>query len=297
MNYEPFYERCRAMPEKDQKWAKAFCETLNGVFDDQGFLCKQKVCKLFYGKGNGLSKAQFYRKKKFVVELYKWFCEEGKVSQEFVDYVSGLKQEDVISETELNTYYFKDLNAMLSFIKEVGLFYGLNEENDLLVVRTIAVLTWYSVDVTEMVEIRKKDLNSDNRSILVRGVNKRTVIMSDNAFGVVKKFAITDSLRGFPAAKTQNCLPSQYLFRSMKQTKLNENNINCFLKRFNKEARQFGHELSLVALKKNGLFCNVLEKDNGEQTVNMIMKPMLPDRQMAFGYAKFYRVWKEKFYT
>ena len=296
MDYGPFYERCRAMPEKDQKWAQAFCETLDGMFDDGKFRSMQKVCALFYGKGNGLSKAQFYRKKKFVTELYRWLCEAGKVTEEFADYVAGLKLEDVVSEAELETYYFKDLDAMLNFIGKVGRFYGLNEENDLLVIRTIALLTWYSVDVSEMIGIRKADLNTEDRSVLIRGVNKRKVVLRDDAYAIVKRFAVTDSLRGFPAAKAQNCLPSRYLFRSMKQAQLNENNINCFLKRFNKEARQFGHELGLVALKKNGLFCKVMEKDNGEQSVNMLLRPMLPDRQMAFGYAKFYRVWKEKFY-
>ena len=297
MNYEPFYERCRSLSENDRKWAEQFCKTLDDVFDGSEYQSTQKVRALFYGKGNGLSKAQFYRKKKFIVELYQWLYEEGIVPQRFVEYVAGLKLENVVSDAELDTYYFKDVDAMLNFISEVGRFYGFKEDDDLLIIKSISLLTWYSVDISEMIRIRKTDLNEENHSVYVCGTDKRTVTVKENAFGILRKLAAANAIKGFPAAKLQVFQSSRYLFRSARQGQLNENNLNCFLKRFNKEAKQFGHELSLTALKKNGIFCAVLEKDDGKQTINMIMNPMLPDRQMAFGYAKFYQVWKDKFYT
>ena len=73
MNLEPFCELCKATQQKDQRWAEAFCATLDGVFDDDRFMDMGKVCRLFYGKSRGLSKAQFYRKR----ERYK--CQSRKI--------------------------------------------------------------------------------------------------------------------------------------------------------------------------------------------------------------------------
>ncbi|MBQ7171913.1 MAG: hypothetical protein IJR89_06530 [Clostridia bacterium] len=296
MNYEPFYERCRSLPETERKWAEAFCSTLDGVFDDEAFQSKQRACSLFYGKGTGLSKAQFYRKKKYIVELYQWLQEQGKVTQQFVNYVSGLKLEDVVSGTELDFYYFKDLDAVLGFVKEVGRKFDLYQDDDLLVIKSIVVLSWHSVDIKEMIGIKKSELDTANKTVHISGANERTIQLTEKEFSILKMFADKDIHKGFPMSKIQMYLSSRFLFRSTRQTQMSENNINCYLKRFNEEARQFGHALSLTALKKNGLFCEVLEKDNGEQSVNSILTPKCADRAMAFGYARFYQAWKERYH-
>ena len=84
MNFAPFYERCQQLPESDKRWADAFCETVNKIFDgdETQFTNHSLICRLFYGKGKSVSKAQYYRKRKLVRMFYEWLYEQGLVQKD-----------------------------------------------------------------------------------------------------------------------------------------------------------------------------------------------------------------------
>jgi hypothetical protein len=297
VDFDSFRQKFANRPDNERKWADAFCDTLDGVFDDEAYQSKSKACSLFYGKGNGLSKAQFYRKKKYVVELYKWLHEQEKVTQQFVDYVAGLKLEDVVSGAELDFYYSESFDAALNFVRFVGSEYGLRQDDDLLFIKAFLVLSWNSVDIKEMALMRKSDLKKDTKAVNVRGDEPRSVALNDRCFSILANFAAQNAYCGFPMQQERTYRSSHYLFRSSNKERMTEDNIRCSIKSFNKEAKQYGHVLAPTALKKNGLFCTVLEQDKGEQSINSLLIPLCKNRQMAFGYAGFYQAWKEKYHN
>lgn len=299
MDLEPFFQICKETAGRDKQWAEAFCETLEGVFDDGLFADMDKVCRLFYGRGKRLSKAQFYRKKKYIVELYQWLAREGQVFPEFLEQVENLKMDDVISTDELSRFYFRSIDSALGYIAQIGMLRSMNKEDDLLPVKAIVILTWYQTELGEMTAIRKSDLNAGEKSVQISGENPRTITLDEKSFRLLKLYADAEEYNSFPGGGRKSYQPSVYLFRSNRSDHLNENNLKCFCKRFNAEA-DAGQLISLLAIRRCGIFCEVsglLEKSKNESVNAAIQKIAKCDRQMAFGYAKLYGRWKQKFHV
>lgn len=298
MNLEPFYELCRSTAQqKDKEWAKAFCDTLDGVFDDDRFMDTGKVCGLFYGKSRSLSKAQFYRKKKYVIELYRWLAQEGYVSQQFLENVEKLKMDDVISEEELSKFYFPSIESAVGYITNVGGRRSMGGECDLLLVKAVVILTWYQVTLAEITSIKKSDLNVENKTVQIHGDNPRVVVLDGYSFKLLKLLADAVNYTSFPGGTQGTYQTSQYLFRSNRSKQLSEDNIKCFIKRFNVEA-DAGQLISLLAIKKCGIFFETLQRSKDSDSVNSIIQSIaLCNRQIAFGYAKLYSRWKQRFYN
>ena len=86
--------------------------------------------------------------------------------------------------------------------------------------------------------------------------------------------------------------------RSAYQESLNSNNVFKALLRFNEIAANYGKELSIVALKRNGIFSQVYVKErvNSEiaKSVNTLMQEETGcDTAFAVGYKNFYERWKQ----
>ena len=296
MNFQPFYEQCERMCPSDKQWADVFCRSLDCVFGDSDAQLHsvENACKLFYGFGAGLSKAQYYRKRKLVLQFYRWLLEQSRIDQATYDKIASLKLEDVITAEELDQYYFKSLDSLLGFIRLVGRDNGFSDEDGLLNIRALAILAWYGVDIAEMVSVLKADLNANSGSIHIRGNNERTIVVGDQYVRILQRFANTDRHAGFPSGKMQEYLPSRYLFRSAQRSQMQPNNLNCCLKRFNDSARRYGHTLSLTAMKKNGIFSFLSLSD--ERSIAVQIQDMTQcDRFIAFEYAHFYTRWRQKF--
>ena len=297
MNLEPFCELCKATQQKDQRWAEAFCATLDGVFDDDRFMDMGKVCRLFYGKSRGLSKAQFYRKRKYIIDLYRWLEQEGCVSRQFREQVEELHMDDVMSEEELSKFYFASIESAVGYITNVGRRHSMGGEDDLLPVKATVILTWYQVDLAEMTLIKKSDLNVEDKTVQIRGDNSRVVTLDENSFKLLKLFADAVNYNSFPGGTQGAYQSSIYLFRSNRSSQLNEDNIKCFIKRFNVEA-DAGQLISLLSIKKCGVFYETLQQATDADSVNSIIQSLAKcNRQIAFGYAKLYLRWKKKFYN
>lgn len=294
MNLEPFFAKCEVLPEPDRRWAVAFCKTLDGVFDDECFEDLARVSTLFYGNGNGLSKAQYYRKRKLVVDFYQWLLEQNVVDEAFVAKICSLKLDDIVTDKELTTYYFASLDAALSFITQIGIMHGLGRPRDLLTIKSIAILSWYQFAPSDMVKMLKSDIDAEARTIHTRDGD--AIILPSKYIDILQMFAETDVHKGFPNQKIQIFQPSFFLFRSSRQPQMTTNNIDCYLKRFNAET--MGTQLlGLTALRKNGTMERIHNMENSGQTINSIVQSLIgSDRAMAFGYARFYRAWRAKFY-
>lgn len=291
MNFDLFYERCQQLPENDRRWADAFFVTINEIFDgdEQQFNSHSLICKLFYGKGKSVSKAQYYRKKKLVKMFYEWLYEQGFVQQNTLEQVCSLRLRDVVTDYELTHYYFKNLDDALDFVRTVGMSKGLGEYDDLLNIKTVTILSWYQVSLMELQELHKSALQPETHTILV---GERQIQLTVEHFNILKRFAELDVHKGFPSQKQQIYMSSPFLMRSAKQISLNPNNIQKAIERFNLVAVEYGKELSILNLKRNGIFSQVYASEN-KKTANILIQKLIGcDTAFSFGYKEFYERWR-----
>lgn len=291
MNFDPFYERCKRLPENDKRWADTFCETVAYAFseDEPNFKDVGLICRLFYGKGKSVSKAQYYRKRKFVYLFYEWLCEQGVVQQETLDQVYALRIGDVVTDYELTHYYFENLDGALDFVRTVGMSQGLGDYDDLLNIKSIVILSWYQVELFQLQELHKSALQPETHTVLV---GEKQIQLTIEHFNILKRFAELDVHQGFPSQKQQVYMTSPFLMRSAKQRSLNPNNIQKAIQRFNSIAVEHGKELSILNLRRNGIFSQVYASGD-DRTANTLIQELTGcDTAFAFGYKEFYERWK-----
>lgn len=291
MNFEPFYTRCQQLPDKDRQWVDVFYKTVVEVFDEDEpqFQNPDRICRLFYGKSKSVSKAQYYRKRMLVRLFYDWLLEQGAVKQSTVDSVYALQLQDVITDYEISRYYFRSLDEVLDFVTRVGERQGLNSPDDMLNFKSIVILTWYGLDLSELLSIKKRDLDRANNTLTI---NEKNLQITTKYMNILCRFADIDLHRGFPSQKQQVYVSSPYLMRSSKQSRMNPNNIQCAIRRFNTVASDYGYELSILNMRKNGVFWRVYESAE-TKTVNSLIQELIGcDTAFAFGYKELYERWK-----
>ena len=291
MNFNPFYERCQLLPDRDKKWVDTFFETVTKLFDgdEPQFANRGLICGLFYGKGKSVSKAQYYRKRKLVRMLYEWLYEQGAVEQTVLEEVSSLRLRDVVTDRELSHYYFKDLDDVLDFVHIVGGAKGLGGYDDLLNVKAVIILSWYQVELLELQELHKSALQPETSTVLV---GEKHIKLAVEHFNILKRFAELDIHKGFPSQKQQVYMSSPFLMRSAKQISLSPNNVQKAIQRFNSIAVEYGKELSILNLRRNGIFSQVYAAGDEKTTNTLIQELTGCDTAFAFGYKEFYERWK-----
>lgn len=291
MIFEPFYERCQQLPENDKRWIDTFCATIADVFgdDEPNFENFGLVCRLFYGKGKSVSKAQYYRKRKFVHLFYEWLYEQGTVHKDTLNRVYSLRLGDVVTDYELAHYYFENLDDALDFVRTVGITQGLGNYDDLLNIKAIVILSWYQVELSQLQELHKSALRPETHTVFV---GEKQIQLTIEHFDILKRFADLDVHRGFPSQKQQIYMSSPFLMRSAKQISLSPNNIQKAVQRFNSVAVEHGKELSILNLRRNGIFSQVYAAGD-EKTANTLIRELTGcDTAFAFGYKEFYERWK-----
>ena len=291
MDLSIFYDECQTLPDNERQWVDVFYRTVIDVFgeENQNFSNLSKACLLFYGKSSTLSKAQYYRKRNLIRKLYDWLVKQGAVSDDFAQKVYDLKLQDVVLDGELYRYYFQDLDSALDFIRVVGTSEGLSEYDDLLNIKTIVILTWHQVDLNELQELHKSALQLETHTVVV---GEKQIQLAIEHFNILKRFAELEVHKGFPSQKQQVYLSSPFLMRSARQISLCPNNIQKAIQRFNSIAVEHGKELSILNLRRNGIFSQVYSAGD-EKTANTLIQELIGcDTAFAFGYKEFYERWK-----
>lgn len=295
MDYEPFLRRCEAKFPKEECFGSVI-KRINEVFPDNDFRNSSRACQLFYITDK-ISKPQFFRIKRYVKELYDWLFEQGEVTEEQREYVASLTMDDVISDEEIRRHYFQDLDSALDFVRAVGRRYGFDNDDDLLIIKSIVVLSWCGLNRSEIAEIKKADLVESDKTVLFR--NRTKIVLSADHFSVLARLAELDVYRDFPAGRTKMYADSPYLIRTSKTTQMDEGKIQQAVKRFNVIAiDQFGQKLSIKALQNSGVFCKMLEaEENDSQCSTTDIKNIVGcDRHAALWYKIMHEKWKNIFY-
>lgn len=296
MNYEPFLRRCKAKFPKEECF-EAICNKIAEVFPAGDFSKKEDACLLFNVTGK-IGKAQFFRMKKYVKELYDWLFEQGLATQEQIDYVSSLTIDDVTSDEEIRSFYFKDLDSALDFVRTVGGRCGLNDDNDLLLIKAIVILSWYGFDRSEMIEIKKADLDIQNYAI--RRQNIKLTVFDSKHFETLHQLSIREVHRGFPEGRTVTYASSPYLMRTARTAQMNVDKVSQVIKRFNGVAAErlvSKHKFSINALQNNGIFYEVLRQRTEENSLTEVVLNITGcDRPAASWYKAMFERWEAVYY-
>ena len=127
------------------------------------------------------------------------------------------------------TIYFKDIAEVIRFIDNVGSGYlsGYNPDDDLLMIKSIAVLAWNQFPVKKMLAIKRADIISGE------GFDFKS--LSGQEYAVLKNFALSDGYRAIPNNKPTTFKGDDtLLFRVTRYgvKDMDHNDIAGFVKRF-----------------------------------------------------------------
>ena len=295
MNYSSFLHRCeKKFPNED--CLSAIVARFQAVFSDGRYEDDSRIRDLFY-VGDTVGKSQFYRMKNFVKEFYVWIYEQNCITADQVEAVNNISLEDIVAVEEVEKKYFRDLDDVLDFVGVVGGMYNLRDINDMLMIKSIVVLSWFGVEVSSMTNIRKIDVCYDTKTVII---NERPhITIPDKYFDILHRQAVVDEYRGFPSGKKQVCIDSPYLMRTFRSAKMDRTMIAQAIRRFNSISSDlFDREISTTALKHNGVFerMRTLE-DQRSAALTLALKEIAgKDRHAAFWYKTMYKKWREVYY-
>lgn len=294
MDFSLFFEKCNQALPNNTPVVDAFYKTVQEVLGDcepEQLSEPMKIIQLLYGQTETLGKAKYYSRLKLVRMLYEWLEEQGLVSDAVLQYVNGLKFQDVVSEYELMKYYFSSLEDVISYITFVGAQKGLGDQDDLLHIKTIAILAWYGLDSEQILSMTKIGISRmDNR---IRVGDDIIHIQDAEHMTILRRFASLDMHRGFPSQKSQTYVSTPYLMRTERQPTMNLNSLRCIIHRFNVEAKKYGKQISVLHLRKNGWFYQMIHSDGRKSDHAMIVELAGCDAALACSYRCCYDRWKK----
>lgn len=290
MEYEFFCQKCKEIEEHERGAEGWFYNTAASEFDgDLNFSAREHIVGLFYGENSKLGRALYQRRKRIICLLYDWLYSQGEIEEAFAKWVHEVQYSDIISEREIMRFYFADLDEVLNYIAAVGRSVGMSDESDLLNIKTIAILAWHGLDVDEMLNLKKSDLLVADSIIKFNG---QEISVCPRHMKILSLFAKTDRHCGFPTQRSQNYKDSIYLMRSAYQDHMTPNNIWCMLRRFNVVGADYDMELSVLCLRRCGLFRRIYDEKSEKSINTLIQREIQCDTAFAVGYKELYEKWK-----
>lgn len=290
MEYEFFCQKCKEIEEGNQAAEGWLYNAATSKFDKAlKFSSTKNIVSLFYGDNNKLGRALYQKRKRIICILYDWLYEQGAIEENIAKWVHEVQYSDIISEREIMRFYFANLDEALGYITTVGKSVGMGDETDLLNVKTIVILAWHGFDVDEMLNLKKSDLLVDDGIIKLNG---REISVCPRHMKILSLFAKTDRHCGFPTQRQQNYKDSIYLMRSAYQDHMTPNNIWCTLRRFNVVGVNYDMELSVLCLRRCGLFRRIYDEKSEKSINTLIQREIQCDTAFAVGYKELYEKWK-----
>ena len=291
MDFTPFkLQFLRDNPKDD--WKDVF-ERVFAVVEDGDFQSIDRIDSIFRS-GDNLSRTTFFNTKRCVKELYKWLVARGAAPKECLEYVESINEADITIGSAVSKRYFRDLDDVLDFVEAAGRIRGFGSDDDLLVVKSIIVLTWVGVTRAEMCEILKRDIPSRGRECVLAG---RKVELSNRARNILWTLASTDRYHYFPSGAVATRRPSEFLFRTPRSPKMNLDGIAGALVRFNECAEvDLARRVDIRSLRNNRCCCNLYEAiGNNPVRLDDVSKAFGCDRSAAMWYRSVYERWKKCF--
>ena len=298
MNFEPFYERCKSLGEKYKTDVAYVCNVAGGIFESGGYDDAYNIKQLFRSDTSKGSGTFFYRRHRVVIMFYEWLFDNGAVLQETVNYVKSMKPLDAILDEDLSRYYFRDIDECLRFVEVVCAQSGASLQSGAAIpMKSIVILLWHGVNLSDIPDIKKGDLDVERKTVEIHGKNTRTIQLNDEEVSVLSEMASRNRFGSMGSGYVMNYCSSPFLFRTPSSGQTNYNSLFHLVKKFNGLAGdRFRQEIRPPALIKNALFCKTLEGEkSGVKPDSFIRKELGCSPSTAFRYAQTYYWWRSMY--
>lgn len=310
MDYKPFYEICESLPKSKKAGLKTFKDDIETIFDDvksDQYKQEHKIVRLFTGafKGVGVSRSQYFSRKPLVRMFYDWLYQQGVVPKETVEYVYGLTPEDILASRDLTKFYFKNLGDALNAIEFPAQMYACKDEDSLLCIKSIVILLWHGVPVSQMISIKKEDLDFESKTVCIRNAEDtvKNIQLEEQYFQIICDYSRIDGHKAFPSGlKHLYMQPSMYLFRAYRTNRKRENlceaDISAMIQRFNELCgARVGKKFGVKELRNNGmmydLYCRKIETQTDR--IKYLQKEYSFSYTTARSLNFLYEVWIQEF--
>lgn len=291
LNYDLFVEKYYPSPAKSQvSDISRFFNRLNKVIPDGDFEEKLKdkeiVCSLFYlQRLNAITRTHYQKIKAYLVNLYDWLGVDGLIPS----------HEEVIKSGE-HICFFKDLNSALSFIDDVGKakLRDYNPLSDLVTVKTIFILGWTGLTLSEIVGLKKVDLSKNDDGCFV-SLPDRKIKIDECYYSIIEALRDLDEYKSLPKGKIKVFKGrKEYMFRptSGEGEHTTEDLIVQILKRFNRQIPiGCNQNIAFRYIHTNALFIEIYNDKSDAPLIKKIEVITGCSPKQAFSYRTQYLAW------
>ena len=217
-------------------------------------LTKQDLIDMF-SELTLMSANSFYTYKSKINDFMKWMKEQGYGSEQVLKNLSDVQFTDINRSGFYNTYYFRDYDDLFNTIDVV--FKQRGTEFDTF--KSAALLVWFGIDIKDVPQILKNDLDEDEGTIIHPGT-KEKIKLPANAVYLLARYrdAQTYDSRKF-GGRALTYVDSQYLFRSYKNAYFTTKQINYFSISANNVAEEFGKIFQWNKIYLSGIYNRIYE--------------------------------------
>lgn len=217
----------------------------------------------------------FIAHKSKINDFAKWMYEEGYGTIQLLNDISELQYSDVNRESLYQSYYFRDIEELWELMSIV--FSERGSEFDTF--KSAALLVWLGIEINDLTEMLKSDLNEDDMSI-VHPITKQVIQIPDiDLHDKIFYFLISyrDAI-SYDTAKFGGCTfsyaPSAYLFRSYKNAHFTPNQLKHISYNANNLAKEYKKVFQWNRIFQSGLYYRIdqYEKEHGsiEGKINIL---------------------------
>lgn len=303
MDLQDFCQSCQNLSEKEQSILPQFCLDVEKIFGqgEPNYQNEGKIISLFYGDSKKLGRSMFFYRKKLIKLFYEWLQRLDLIGKGTVEYVSSLTYGQIVASDTLAHYYFKSLDSVLKFINLVSHDPGGYEER-FLPLKTVVILLWYGVDIAQIPFVKRADLNEGECSVAISNSNGGYCLkLEETYFSIIQKYANAFVIYGSVAGRRLTLSKSEYLMRTDCRfaqfgDHMTEKGVRRLIVDFDKVAERLGHSLSVIELRKNGVFCRAYQFDKEGIPVNQALEKGAQNTSVAItaGMVDLYLAWKQK---
>lgn len=238
--------------------------------------------------GNGIAgKSQFFKIKAYTICLFRWLFNLGKIDRDVLRFIEELTPETIINRDRLQDSYFCSVDDMLEFFDYVGGRRGFKNDDCLLILKTIAILSWHGLTMNEIRDVQKASVRP-NGVLIIQSRNK-TLTLSEREYEILEKLSVVETIPSFPSGRNVVFVESSYLLRSSTSEQMSSAALINKLRRFNLIAmEETNRAISVPGLKKNGIMVT-MKSLGGAWTPERIQRLLGCEKSVAWWYMTLYK--------
>jgi hypothetical protein len=276
-----------------ERWLIHIDSLLGETAPSDAFKNKEFLCKAFHlQKSSSISRASYHKFASYLQNLSYHFNIEIQIPS----------RNEVMASKE-TVIYFKDLEAIISFIDETGqkLCVDYDKKNDFLPIKSIVILGWHGLSFKEIAAVKKEDCFNGAGAYTLAG---RKIKLDEWEHEILVRLSRAETNKAItPNGKMkvfQYGGNGAYLFRPLTSAceVVDETHLVRILKIFNDFPDNGGRIICFRNLKKNAAFCKIYQESlkSDAPLLDIIKHHLNWNGVTVYSYKNEYLSWKAIFH-